>query len=167
MFEDGDVLNFESEENTRKAVPQGTVAHVQVRPDRDGVLGNFRSGESAFGPWMIVPFEVVEGEFKGQWANLMLNLKPSDFKFRKTFQAVTDIDISSGGQVSFKDFKDKLLTGVFEAEIGPEVRKGEETGYTTVTKVLKRVGDRSAVSQDTDLPGIGTSADVSEDDIPF
>jgi hypothetical protein len=168
MF-NGESLEFESEDDLRKPVPDGTVAHIRVRADSDGTRGNFKSGESQYGPWMIIPFEVINGDHQGLWVNMMMNLKTSDFRFRKTFETVTDMDVSKGGAVSFGDFKEKLLSGVFEAELGPEKRKGEETGYTRVNKLVRRVGENDAteVASDVDVPAIGINTDVDDDDIPF
>jgi hypothetical protein len=166
MLDDDAAIEFGSEEDLRKPVPAGTVALVQVRPQKDAELGDFKTGESQYGPWMIVNFEVVEGEHNGEWAGTIINVKPSDRKFRAIFEAVTGIDISSGGSVSFADFKEKLITGVFEAELGPEVRKGQPTGYTAVTKVLRRVRERDAAAVQ-EVASVEASDDGNDEDIPF
>lgn len=170
MFED-EVLDFEADSEIRKQPPAGTIAMVQVRPDRDGNLGDFKNGRSEYGPWMLLPFEVTEGEYKGQWASMMISVKTTDPRFRSTFEVATGIDIKDGAQVSFSDFKDKLISGVFEAEIGPERRKGQETGsgYTQCFKLIRRVGDRDAAgaaASDNEVPVIGES-DEHDEDVPF
>ena len=164
-----EIFDFEneSEVDVRKRPPAGTVAHVQIRPDRDGNLGDFKRGShEEFGPWMSIPFEVTEGEYKGEWASMMLNLKTTDVRFRRTFEITTGVDVSQGAQVSFNDFTDKLVSGIFEAEIGPEKRRGEETGYTQCYKLLRRVGERDGQvsASDGDVPAIGASDD---EDVPF
>jgi hypothetical protein len=201
MFEDMD-FDFKSDEEIRTRPPAGTIAKVRVRPSKDGVLGDFKSGRSEYGPWMIVNFEVVGGDFHGEWASTILNLKPDDRRFRATFQAITGVDISGGGNVSFADFKDRLISGVFEAEIGPEKRKVKsaddqqylkavengaakdglnvgdlyETGFTSVQKILSRVGERDEYSAgDQPTPSItqtpaaaeAPAADIAEEDVPF
>lgn len=167
---DNETISFVSDEELRKPVPAGTVALVQVRPDKDGTLGEFKSGDSGYGPWMLVPFEVVEGEHKGEWASVMLNIKPTDRRFRAIFEAVTGIDISSGANVSFADFKSKLVSGIFEAELGPEKRKGVESGYTAVLRVIRRVRDRDAQAAETPAaaaPAIPAASNDDSEDIPF
>ncbi len=173
MFEN-ETIAFVSDDELRKPVPAGTTALVQVRSDKDGTLGDFKSGDSGFGPWMLVPFEVVEGEHRGEWASVMLNIKPTDRRFRAIFEAVTGIDLSAGANVTFSDFKKALVEGVFEAELGPEKRKGVETGYTGVYRILSRVRDRDAGAGPVavaapvhDAPAIQAAPSGSEEDIPF
>lgn len=169
MFED---IEFVSEDELRKPIPQGTVARVQIRADREGVLGDFKTGESKFGPWVLLPFEVTEGEHRGSWASMMLSVSGKDRKFRRVFQNVTGVDLSEGGSVSFSDFTEKLVTGVFEAKLGPEKRQGAETGYTTVVELGERVGERQG-GEDAGTGGrIETTAEPvgvggSDEDIPF
>jgi hypothetical protein len=175
MFDD---LQFESEEELRKPVPPGTVAAVQIRPDKDGVLGEFKSGtHEKFGPWMSVPFEVTEGEFKGEWANLMLNVQTTDRRFRKTVEVVTGVDLSQGAKLDFEDFKQALVNGVFEAELGPEKRRNrdtgdlEETGYTKVFRINRKIAERdqaaSSNSTDQAVPAVGEKSEGNDEDIPF
>lgn len=171
MF-DNETITFISDEELRRPVPAGTVALIQVRADRDGALGNFKTGESGFGPWMLVPFEVVEGEHRGEWASMMLNLSGTDRRFRAVFETVTGIDISSGANVSFAEFKTQLIDGVFEAEVGPERRKGVETGYTSVFRLRRKVRTRA---EHTGTPGLDAPAPAApaetgagtDEDIPF
>jgi len=170
MF-DNETISFVSDEELRRPLPAGTTALVQVRPDRDGTLGNFKSGDNGYGPWMLVPFEVVEGAHRGEWGSMMLNLTGTDRRFRAVFETVTGIDISSGANVSFADFKTKLIDGVFEAELGPERRKGVETGFTAVLRLTRRVRDRAAAataSGPDEVPAVVTERDAAtEEDIPF
>lgn len=168
-----DELEFETDEEIRKAVPEGTVAKIQVRPLKDKETGQdlpideFKHGESQYGQWMLLPFEVVEGEFSGEWASMMLSIKTSDMKFRNVFATVTGVDISKGGKMSFDDFKERLISGVFEAELGPEVRKGVETGYTRVNRLIERVGDRDVPVTET-APAEDVEADLPDsEDVPF
>lgn len=181
MSFDGMKFEFESEaelpedEFERKRIPEDTVALVQVRAEKDRELGDFRHGESQYGPWMIIPFEVAEGEYKGEWASMMTNPKTSDRRFRRLFEVVTGVDISKGGSMSYEEFKEKLLSGVFKAKLGPEKRKNketgelEETGYTRVFEIISKEGEREnptvGAGSDTDVPG--DSAEVADDDIPF
>jgi hypothetical protein len=172
-------LEFESEDDlpedefTRKRIPENTECTVVVRAEKDKALGEFRSGESQYGPWMIIPFEVTEGEYKGEWLSQMVNIKTSDRRFRKLFQTVTGVDISAGGKVSFDQFKTDLLGGVFVAMCGPEVRKidGEkkETGYNKVFYLKEKVGERdvSAVAGGSDAEAPGQEDGVGDEDIPF
>jgi len=169
-----DELEFETDEEIRKAVPEGTVAKVQVRALKDRETGEdlpideFKHGESQYGQWMLLPFEVVEGEFAGEWASMMLSIKTSDIKFRNVFATVTGIDVSKGGKVSFDDFKSKLVSGVFEAELGPEVRKGVETGYTRVNRLVERVSDRDVpVSETSTVVEEELDIEDSGEDVPF
>lgn len=168
MFDE--TLDFEAETDVRKRPPAGTIAMVRIRPDRDGNLGQFKSGKhEEYGPWMSIPFEVTEGEYKGEWAGMMLNLKTTDVRFRRTFEIVTGIDVKDGAKVSSDEFTAKLVSGVFEAEIGPEKRRGEETGYTQCYKLLRRVGERdtaASAASDGDVPAIGES-DEHDEDVPF
>jgi hypothetical protein len=179
---DLDNLQFPSDEDLpereHKVPPAGTKAVAQVRPSKEGVLGDFRTGESGFGPWMIVDFEVIEGEYAGTWAGTIISVDPTDRRFRAIFTAATGVDISAGGNVTFKDFKEKLISGVFEVEIGPEKRKNkgtgqyEETGYTAVTKILSRLRDRdpeelAAGAAGDEEEAIAASAPAGDDDIPF
>ena len=161
-----------ADEYERKRIPPKTQAPVKVRPDRDGKLGDFRSGESQYGPWMIIPFEVAEGEYAGEWASMIVNLKPTDRRFRRVFEVVTGIDISSGGSVSFEEFKEKLVSGVFQAELGPETRKNEagdpeETGYTKVYRLDERVGDREVGDTGSDMEAPAPEPDFDDEDTPF
>lgn len=172
MFEN-ETITFVSEDELRQPVPPGTIVHAQVRRDRDGELGNFKSGDSGFGPWMLVPFEVIDGPFRGTWASLMLNIKGSDRRFRAVFEAVTGVDLSAGASVSFADFKHALLDNTFEVEMGPEKRKGEATGFTAVHRVLRGIGSR-VEPQATLAPTLAieqapraTSRSGSDEDIPF
>lgn len=174
-------LEFESEEELpedefeRRRIPENTECVVAVRAEKDRELGDFRNGESQYGPWMIIPFEVVDGDYKGEWLSQMVNVKTSDRRFRKLFETVTGVDISGGGKVSFEDFKEKLLGSRFKAMCGPEVRKDKETGekketgYNKVFYLLERIGDHDrvngAVETDTDVPG--DDGDVADEDIPF
>lgn len=180
MSFEGMNMEFGSEEDLpsggyeKRRVPEGTVAGVKVRPDRDGNLGEFKSGESQYGPWMVVPFEIVDGEFAGEWCSMIMTVKPEDRRFRKIVEVVTGTDISSGGSLSFEDFRDKLIAGVFKAELGPETRKNdagepEETGYTKVFKLEERVGDREdspadSGASDQDAPALD---DEGDEDVPF
>jgi hypothetical protein len=172
MFED---IEFVPEEEINDRPPEGTTAIVKVRPERDGVLGEFRTGESKYGKWMLVPFEVTAGEYSGSWASLMLSVDGKDRRFRAVFQAVTGADITQGASVSFADFRDKLITGLFEAKLGPEKRKGEETGFTSVIRLERRVGERDdefageAVTavDPIDASTVSASTGTSDEDIPF
>jgi hypothetical protein len=172
MTEDGGFAfspDTELEDEMYKKPPAGTVAMVQVRADKDGTLGNFRRGNHAeYGPWMSIQLEVAEGEYKGTWCSMMLNLSEKDRKFRKTFEVITGVDVSGGARVSEEEFLAKLVSGIFEAEIGPEVKKGEETGYTRCFKLVRRVRDRDAAAaadtSDTNVPAIGED---HEEDLPF
>mgnify|MGYP003554492425 CR=1 FL=1 len=170
MFDELDELEFETDDEIRKAIPKGTVAKVQIRQNRDPdtkedlPLGDFKSGESQYGKWMVIPFVVTEGEYRGEWASIMLSIKTSDPKFRSVFQLVTGVDVSQGGKVSFADFKEKLITGIFEAELGPEEKKGEPTGYTRVNRLIERVGERDADSSPSDHSE--APAEVDEPDMP-
>jgi hypothetical protein len=177
---EGVEFDFESEDSLpdqeyeRKPVPAGTKATVRIRQEKDRDLGDFRSGESQYGPWMIIPFEVSEGEFTGEWASMIINLKTSDRKFRKVFEVVTGIDVSEGGKVSFDDFKDKLVSSTFQAELGPEKRKNasgdlEETGYTKVYKLEERVGDvtRATASDEVAPAAPEGEEDIDDEDVPF
>ena len=172
MF-DNETISFVSDEELRKPVPAGTVALVQVRADRDGVLGNFKSGDNGYGPWMLVPFEVVEGEHRGEWGSMMLNVSGKDRRFRAVFETVTGIDLSTGASVSFAEFKQKLLDGVFEAELGPERRKGVETGFTAVFRLTRKVRQRDAQATAStqavaDAPAIVAGSGPEDgEDIPF
>ncbi|MEA2276823.1 MAG: hypothetical protein QOC78_1783 [Solirubrobacteraceae bacterium] len=172
MF-DNETISFISDDDLRKPLPAGTVALVQVRADRDGVLGEFKGGDNGYGPWMLVPFEVVEGEHRGEWGSMMLNVSGKDRRFRAVFEAVTGIDLSTGANVSFADFKQKLLDGVFEAELGPEKRKGVETGFTAVFRLTRKVRERDAQATASpaalpDAPAIrATSGGDDGEDIPF
>ena len=172
-------LDFESDDQLpepefeRKRIPPKTKAKVKIRPDKDGNYGEFRHGESQYGPWMILPFEVAEGEYEGEWASMIINLKTNDRRFRKVFEVVTGIDVSEGGSVGFDDFKAKLISGVFDAELGPETKKNsdgepEETGYTNVYKLEERVGERESAAaspSDSDAPAI--EDDFDDEDTPF
>lgn len=161
-------IDFPTEDEVRKRPPAGTTALVQVRPNKEGQLELKTGKHEKFGPWMSIPFEVIEGEYRGEWANMMLNLKPDDMRFRRTFEVVTGIDVTQGAKVEFTDFKNKLLGGVFEAEIGPEKKQGEETGYTKCFKLTRVVGTRddAEAGADTSVPEIGNTAPADED-IPF
>jgi len=169
-----DTIEFKSDDELRK--PLSGTYKVQLRPQKDKdtgdmlPLGELRQGTSKNNvPWILLPFEVVGGENDGEWASTMLWVRPDDKKFRKVFEAITGIDVSSGGNVSFDQFITALKEGVFEAELGPDMRNGEETGYTEVKRINGRVGDReesSSVSTDTEAPADGAS-DGDEDDIPF
>jgi hypothetical protein len=179
MALDGMKLDFESDdqlpeqEYERKRIPPKTKAQVKVRPDREGNLGDFRHGESQYGPWMIIPFEVVDGDYAGEWASMIINLKTNDRRFRKVFEVVTGIDVSEGGSVGFEDFKAKLVSGVFEAELGPETKKNsdgepEETGYTKVFRLDERVADRDgAVASASDAEAPAFEDDLEDEDTPF
>lgn len=167
MFED---IEFVPEDEMKKPLAAGTEATIQVRADRDGTLGEFRTGESKFGKWMLVPFEVVDGEHHGAWASLMLSVSGTDRKFRRVFQAVTGVDLTQGATVSFGDFKEQLISGVFEAKLGPEKRQGKETGFTTVVELGERVGERDNAS--ASAPAIAATpepvpAGAGDEDIPF
>lgn len=167
MFED---IEFVPDNELRQPLPAGTEARVQVRPDRDGVLGDFKTGESKFGKWMLVPFEVVDGEHEGAWASVMLSVSGTDRKFRHVFHNVTGVDLSQGASVSFAEFKEKLLSGVFEAKLGPEKRKGEQTGFTTVVELGARVGERQKNGGEDDRITAGDEPVLvggSDEDIPF
>jgi hypothetical protein len=133
----------ESEGAALKHPPVGTVARIQIRTDRDGNPEELaRGSHEDFGPWLSIPFEVGEGEYKGESASMMLNLNVMDVRFRHTFEIATGIDPSQGAQVAFSDFTDKLVSGIFEAEIGPEKRRGKETGCTSCYKLLRHLGER-------------------------
>lgn len=165
-----DELDFEADDDIRKPIPAGTTANVQIRAMKDMPLGEFKSGKSEYGPWMVLPFEVVDGEHKGQWASMMLSVKTSDYKFRNIFEVVTGIDVSQGGKVRFEDFRDKLVSGVFEAELGPEVRDKKETGYNRVFKLTERVGDRDVTAESSvqaDSQSVDDLDDTDSEDIPF
>ena len=169
---DLDNLKFPSSEDLpeqeRRVPPEGTPALVQVRPDRDGNLGEFKSGDSGYGPWIAIPFEVIEGEWAGTWAGLMLSVDPTDRRFRAVFSAVMGVDISSGGEFTFSDFKKRIVSGVFQAEIGPEKKRGEPTGYTRVSKLLERVRDREVtVSSASEEEAPVVTPDGDDEDIPF
>lgn len=170
MF-DQETIEFASDDELREPIPEKTVARIQVRPSKDGELGAFPSGESKFGPWVMVPFEVVEGDHRGEWASMMLSVKGTDRRFRAVVKLVTGLDLTQGGvTLSFADFRERLVSGVFEAELGPERRKGEETGFNAVTRLIARVGDRPRPAQADSLPVQSTSvapSDGSDDDIPF
>jgi hypothetical protein len=167
-----ETISFVSDDELRQAVPAGTVALAQIRPNKDGELV-IRDGVSEFGPWLGCNFEVIEGEHKGEWASLMLTVKPTDRKFRAVFVAVTGEDISGGKDVSFNDFKNQMLSGVFEVELGPEKKRGELTGYTSVLKVVRRVRDRDGAATATTATAAAPTIEsapvsaVADDDIPF
>lgn len=178
-IDDSMEISFEPEEELYKAPPEGTVAKVQVRAMKGEALGEgWRSGVSKYGTWLSIPFEVVEGPYKGTWASLMVTVdrkdpddpegkgKGPDRKFRKVFEIATGMDISQGGSVGFAEFKEKLIGGVFEAVLGPEKKNPE---YTRVVRINKRVGDR----EDGATVGGGDPApqqvedDPHDEDIPF
>jgi hypothetical protein len=157
----------EDELPKREALPAGTVALIAIRANREGVR-ELNDGVSEYGPWLSCPFEVIEGEHKGDWAGLMLTIKPDNYKFRAVFTAVTGVDIAGGKDVSFTKFKEQMLGGVFEAELGPGKKKGELTGFTEVTKILRRVRDFDGVSEESAAaPTIEPAAAASDEDIPF
>jgi len=176
---DLDKLEFPSDDDLpepeRRIPPAGTIAVGQIRPDKDGVLGDFKSGDSGYGPWIILNFEITGGDYAGTWAGTILSVDPKDRRFRAVFTAVTGVDISAGGNVTFAEFKEKLIKGIFELEVGPDKRKNketgqyEETGYTAVTKVLKRVGDRDDSAEATAPADEALVSPQSEgdEDIPF
>lgn len=167
-----ETLDFPSEDELDQGIPKGTVALVRVRNERpEDTTPPIKTGESQYGKWMRVTFEVLEGEHSGRWATLFINLNPTRRDFRETFETVTGRDISSGGTVSFKEFVDQLRDSTFEAELGPEMRKDEAgelrpTGFSRVVK-LQRKADASEVSSPANEWGSGSSGDASEDDLPF
>jgi hypothetical protein len=171
-------IEFQSEEELKKPLPEGTIAKVKLRPqyDRDAggmlPLGELRTGKSKKGdPFVIIPVEVVDGEHAGEWAGTTLFIRQDDRRFRKAFEVITGIDVTDGGKVNFDDFTEKLKTGIFEVELGPErPRKGsdEPPKYTEIKKWFGRAGERDdleaaapagATSVEDEFPG--------GEDIPF
>lgn len=179
-------IEFQSEEELKKPVPAGTTANVKLRPQYDKEiggtlpLGELRSGKTRNDgtPYISIPVEVVGGDFDGEWASTTLFVRQDDRRFRKAFEVITGIDVSQGGNVNFGEFVEKLKTGIFEVELGPErPRKGsdEPSKYTEIKKWLARVGERDdlgeqvpAAAADEDLSSPFADSDAGgEDDIPF
>lgn len=172
MFDEDMTIDFVPNSKLPSGAPDGTIARVRIRPDQDGQLGNFKSGKSDYGPWILLPFEVVDGQHRGDWASIVLSVKPEDRRFRAVFSVVTGVNVSQGATVTFAEFKDKLVSGVFQAELGPEKRKNEPTGYTAVKRLIERVGERDELSSDAGsapapIPVETGGAAVGDDDIPF
>lgn len=172
-----DNLEFVGDDELRKPLPPGTVANVAVRANKDGEY-EFKSGESQYGKWLAIPLEVVDGEHKGEWASMMVNVDPRNRRFRQLVGIVTGLDLSAGGvKLDWESFKEKLITGVFEAQLGPEERKNrqtgerEQTGFTACFKFVRRVGDRDPFGQQAAaaVPAIGEEepAPIADDDLPF
>lgn len=162
-----DVMDFQSDADLNPV--SGTKVLVQIRLDDEGTPPDLNGKETQYGLFVPLQMEVVEGELRGNRASLSYNLDPKNAKFRKIILAVTGIDVSEGGRVSLSEFNEKFLSGVFEAEIGPEVRKGEKTGYTAVEKLISRVRDRdaSASSEEAFEPAAIDTGTPDTDDIPF
>jgi len=172
MFEEG--IEFKSDDELRKPIAGTEKVQLRQRKDRETgdllPLGDLNTGQTKKGvKWVQLGFEVVGGENDGEWASMMLFVRPDEKKFRKVFEVITGEDVSSGGKVGWEEFVNRLKTGVFEAELTPDVRDGEETGYTAVQRLNTRVGERddaaggsaeSSGSSDADAPG-------GEEDIPF
>lgn len=163
MFDE--TLTFPSSEEMRRPIEDGTIANVAIRKNKDGERV-VQTGESQYGPYFILSCEVVDGEHKGDWASSFVNVKPTDRKFRSIFEVVTGTDLSAGGEASWPQFEEKLLSGIFSAELGPERKKRREgddqnylralesgktgeaevgelytTGYTTIRKLIERSGE--------------------------
>lgn len=154
-------INFESDDEIYK-IKEEQEAVVQVRAEKDRELGDFKSGESQYGQWVAVPFEVVEGEHKGTWCSLMMTVDTKNRGFRKVFELVTGVDVSQGGTVSFDEFVDKICSGVYRAVIGPDKKNPQ---YVRVVSLEEQVGTREdAPEAATTVPG---EDDVEDDDAPF
>lgn len=178
MFDDSMELTFQPEDDLYKTPPEGTVATVQVRAEKGRELGEWRSGVSKYGTWLSIPFEVIEGDYKGTYASMMVTVdrkdpddpqgksQGPDRRFRKVFEIATGMDISEGGSVSFAEFKEKLIGGTFEAVLGPEKKNPE---YTRVIRLNKRVGDREgeAPAGNGGDAAVDVEGDPHDDDIPF
>lgn len=169
-------IEFQSEEELKKPIAEGTKAVVKLRPQYDREtggnlpLGELRTGKSKKGdPYIIVPVEVVGGEHNGEWAGTTLFVRQDDRRFRKAFEVITGIDISAGGKVNFSEFTEKLKTGLFEVELGPERprNEGDAPKYTEVKKWFARVGERDDETEPDQPTSVEDEFDDGGDDIPF
>lgn len=172
-------IEFQSEDELKKPIPEGTVALVKLRRAYDYEarqplpLGELKQGRTRTDktPYIVIPVEVVDGEHAGEWASTTLFVRGGDRSFRSAFQVITGIDISQGGKVDFSDFTEKLKTGIFEVELGPErPRKGsdEPPKYTEVKKWIARVGERDDLDDEGSAPEAPEAEEeVDDKDIPF
>ncbi len=169
-------IEFQSEDELRKPIPAGTVANIKLRRNYDREteqllpLGELKTGKTRNDdtPYVVIPVEVVEGEHAGEWASTTLFVRQDDWRFRKAFEVITGVDIKAGGKVDFSDFVEKLKSGIFEVELGPErQKKGDDTPpkYTEVKKWIRRVAERDDLDESVEAEVEGAGDDP--EDIPF
>jgi hypothetical protein len=181
-----DSFEFDAEDELNKPLEAGTVANVRLRQRKDKdsgemlPLGDLQTGETKKDgtPYVILLFEVADGEHSGHWASMILFARPSEWRFRKVYEVVTGVDLKSGGKFDYNDFVDKLKTGIFSAELGPQKPRNPEEPpqYTDVKKIIERVGERDMEaeaaqrqedSKTNDLKDEVELDDTSDEDIPF
>ena len=119
--------------------PNGTRALVRAAKAAADGGPALRETTSEHGAWLHVTFEVVEGAYAGTLATFPLRISAGDHKLRAVTEIVLGIDLVAGGAVQFSDFKDRLLDGTFEVELGPSHRNGVPTGRTAVSGIISRV----------------------------
>jgi len=163
-------LEFKSDKELGK-VPENTEAVIQVRAEKNRALGDFRTGEGAYGPWISIPFEIVEGQYKGTYASLMMTVDPNDRRFRKVFELATGIDVSEGHKATMSDFVDGIVNGRFKGVLSPDKN---DPRYTRVVRLIERVADDRVDSPSGSGNGatdggevLSAEDDVHEDDVPF
>lgn len=133
---DNQTLSFASAASL--SIPQGTRTHVKALLDADGAP-RIATGTNAYGRWMRLDFEVVQGDYAGRQAAMMLTFDPRDRDFRAAVSTITGLAIAPGLTVSMSDIRSALKRHEFRAELGPQRRGGRETGYTNVYRLIGRV----------------------------
>ena len=79
------------------SIPQGRRTYVKALLDADGAA-RIATGTNAYGRWMRLDFEVVQGEYAGRQAAMMLTFDPRDRDFRAAVGTITGVTIRSGRQ---------------------------------------------------------------------